>query len=163
MLDVRPSRDDGTQDHESEGEKSHGCDRAAEPKNLAVGDQDDRQILEDGVDGNGQISERFGTGIDHSDEEDGYREPWASNVRASAFFPPPSFSHVHFFASSVLKSRYVMTPADLQVCMATTHTIDCRGSVSGESRWGVWGGGSRCLPGRTGGRNSDCNQCLCEC
>ena len=76
MLDVCPSRDDGTQDHKSEGEKSHGCDRAAEPKNLAVCDQDDRQILEDGVDGNRQIFESFCTGIDHSDEEDGYREPW---------------------------------------------------------------------------------------
>ena len=42
MLDVCPSRDDGTQNHESEGEKGHWCDRAAEPKNLAVCDQDGR-------------------------------------------------------------------------------------------------------------------------
>ena len=85
MLDVCPSRDDGTQDHESEGEKSHGCDRAAEPKNLAVCDQDDRQILEDGVDGNRQIFESFCTGIDHSDEEDGYREPWPTTSEPSTF------------------------------------------------------------------------------
>lgn len=75
MLDVCPSRDDRTQDHESEGEKGHWCDRAAEPKNLAVCDQDNRQILEDGVDGNRQKFESFCTGIDHSDEEYGYWEP----------------------------------------------------------------------------------------
>lgn len=34
---------------------------------------------------------------------------------------------IHFFASSVLKSRYVITPTDLQVCIATTHTMDWNG------------------------------------
>lgn len=32
--------------------------------------------------------------------------------------------HVHFFASSLLKSLYVMTPAALQTEMAATHTTD---------------------------------------
>ena len=34
-------------------------------------------------------------------------------------------SHVHFFASSLLKSRYVMKPALLDIVMAATQTMDC--------------------------------------
>jgi hypothetical protein len=70
MLNVCPSRDDGTQDHQSEREKSHWCDGATKPKDLAVCDQNNRQILEDGVDGDREVFESFGTGIDHSDQED---------------------------------------------------------------------------------------------
>src|SRR2546421_10074083 len=92
MLDACPRRDDGTQADESKGEKSQWCDRAAEPKNLAVCDQDNRQILEDGVDGNRQIFESFCTGIDHSDEEYGYWEPCQQRqslcLLSSSFFPP---------------------------------------------------------------------------
>ena len=35
-------------------------------------------------------------------------------------------NYVHFLASSLLKSRYVMTPELLQMEMAATQTMDCR-------------------------------------
>lgn len=41
----------------------------------------------------------------------------------------PSSVHVHFLASSELKSRYVIIPSDLQVWIAAMHTTDC-GPVS---------------------------------
>lgn len=75
MLNVGPSRNDGAEDHQSEGEQGHGGDGAAEPEHLTVGDQDDGQVLEDGVDGNREVFERPGTGVDHADEEESNGEP----------------------------------------------------------------------------------------
>ena len=44
--------DDGREHHEDEGAERHRGHLAAEPQDLAVGDQDDGQVLEDGVDRN---------------------------------------------------------------------------------------------------------------
>ena len=76
VLDVCPGRNDGTEDHQSEREERHWCDCTAKPEHLSVCDQDDGQVLEDGVDGNRKVLERPGTGVDHADEKDGDGEPW---------------------------------------------------------------------------------------
>jgi hypothetical protein len=78
MLDVRPSCNDGAEDHQAEGEESHGCNRTAEPKHLAIGDKDDGQVLEDSVDRDGEELERPGTRVDHTNEEECDGEPCLS-------------------------------------------------------------------------------------
>ena len=75
MRNVRPRSNDGAKDHEAEAQQGHACDGSAEPQHLAVCDQDDGQVLEDGVDGNRKVLERPGTGVDHANEEDGDGEP----------------------------------------------------------------------------------------
>ena len=75
VLDIAPRRDDGGEHDESEGEERHGRDAAAEPEDLAVGDQDDGQVLEDGVDGDGEVFDCPGCCVDHGDEEEGDGEP----------------------------------------------------------------------------------------
>ncbi len=67
VLDICPGGDDGAENHEAEGEEGHSRNGAAEPEDFAVGDQDDGQVLEDGVDGNGEELKGFGTGVDHAD------------------------------------------------------------------------------------------------
>jgi hypothetical protein len=44
----------------------------------------------------------------------------------------------HFFASSVLKSRYVMIPAPLHIEMAATQTTDYRRSALASARSRFW-------------------------
>jgi len=75
-LDIGPGGDDGGEDHEAEGDKGHGGDGPAEPEDFAVGDQDNGEVLEDGVDGDGEELQGFGAGVDHADEEEGDGEPW---------------------------------------------------------------------------------------
>ena len=82
-LDIGPSSNDGTEDHQTEGEQSHGGDAAAEPEDLTVGDDNDGQVLEDGVHGNGEELERLGAGIDHAHEQQRDREPCCSPMSAS--------------------------------------------------------------------------------
>jgi hypothetical protein len=101
MLDIRPSGNDGAHDHQAEGEESHMCDGASEPKHLSIGDQDDCQVLEDGVDGDREELEGPGARVDHADEEERDGEPWCCQ---SGFFGREAFC-IHFFASSLLKSR----------------------------------------------------------
>nr|POE56643.1 hypothetical protein CFP56_33615 [Quercus suber] len=69
MLNVTPRSDHAADDHQTEGQKSHWRDTAAEPQHLAVGDQDDGQILEDGVDGDAEVLQSLGGCVDHADEE----------------------------------------------------------------------------------------------
>lgn len=76
VLNVGPGGDDGGEDHEAEGEEGGWGDRAAEPEDLAVGNDDDGQVLEDGVDWDGKELEGFGGGVDHADEEEGDWKPW---------------------------------------------------------------------------------------
>ena len=85
VLDVGPRGDDGAEDHEAEGEERHGGHRAAEPEHLAIRDEDDGQVLEDGVDGDGQEFERPGAGVDHADEEERDGEPYFANCQFSPF------------------------------------------------------------------------------
>ena len=67
-LDVGPGGNDGAEHHEAEGEECQRRDAAAEPQNLAVGDGDDGQVLEYGVDGHRQELERLGARVDHADK-----------------------------------------------------------------------------------------------
>lgn len=75
MLDVGPGGDDGAENHQAEGEKGHVGDRATEPEDLTIGDQNDGQILEDSVDGDGEELEGLGAGVDHADQQKGNGEP----------------------------------------------------------------------------------------
>jgi hypothetical protein len=79
VLDICPCSDEGREDHETEGEEGGSGDAAAEPQNLTVGDQDDGQVLENGVDGNGEVLQRLGRRVDHADEEKGDGEPCAGS------------------------------------------------------------------------------------
>lgn len=74
--DIRPGGHDTRDHHETEGEQGHGTDGAAEPQHLAVGDQDDCQVLENGVDGDAEELEGLGRGVDHGDEQQRDGEPF---------------------------------------------------------------------------------------
>lgn len=78
--DIGPGTDDRTQYHESkrqERETGHGT---PEPENLAVGNEDDGQVFEDGVGWDGDVLEGFGGGKDHDDQETGYGRPYVSGT-----------------------------------------------------------------------------------
>ena len=68
VLNICPGSDDRAKDHQAEREKSHSCHRAAKPQDLTVGNQYDRQILEDSVDWNRKVLEGLGASINHNDE-----------------------------------------------------------------------------------------------
>ena len=125
MLDVGPCCDDRGEDHQAEGEERHAGHAAAEPKHLAVGDQDDGQVLEDGVDWDGKELNGFAAGVDHSDQKERDGEPWYIVSLLFFLLALIGWPIVHFFASSLLKSRYVMRFIDLQVPIATTQTTLC--------------------------------------
>ena len=74
-LDIGPSSNDGTEDHQAERKQGHGGDAAAEPEDLTISDNNDGQVLEDGVHGDGEELERLGAGIDHAHEQQRDREP----------------------------------------------------------------------------------------
>jgi hypothetical protein len=74
--DVSPCRNDGAEDHKAEAQQGHACDGSAEPQHLAVCDQDDGQVLEDGVDGDAQELQRLAAGVDHADQQEGDGEPF---------------------------------------------------------------------------------------
>lgn len=78
MLNVCPGRNDGAKNHQSERKESHWRNRASEPKNLSVCDQDNGQVLENGVDGDREELEGPGARVDHADEEERDGEPWSS-------------------------------------------------------------------------------------
>lgn len=67
--DICPGGHDTRDHHETEREQRHGADGAAKPQHLAVGDQDDCQVLEDCVDGDAEELEGLGRGVDHGDEQ----------------------------------------------------------------------------------------------
>lgn len=76
MLNVGPRGNDGAENHQTEGEEGHVGDGATKPEDLTVGDQNDGQVLEDGIDGDGQELEGLGAGVDHADQQKGNREPY---------------------------------------------------------------------------------------
>jgi hypothetical protein len=69
VLDISPGGNQGAEDHQTEGEQGQISDGATEPEDLSIGDQDDGQILEDRVNGNGEELESLGAGVDHADQE----------------------------------------------------------------------------------------------
>ena len=76
MLDVGPGGNDGAEDHQAKREQRHARHAPAEPEDLAVRNQDDGQVLEDGIDGDGEVLQRLGAGVDHADEQQRNGEPW---------------------------------------------------------------------------------------
>lgn len=80
VLNVGPGGNDGAENHEAERTQSHGSDGASEPKHLSVCDQDDGQVLEDGVDGDGEELDGPGARVDHADQEEGDGEPCACQM-----------------------------------------------------------------------------------
>ena len=78
--DVGPCGNNGAEDHETEAEQGHAGDGAAEPEHLAVGDEDDCHVLEDGVNGNAKVLKRLAAGVDHANEQQGDGEPLARLV-----------------------------------------------------------------------------------
>jgi hypothetical protein len=83
VLDVCPCSDQRRENHEAKGEESGSGDAAAEPQNLTVGDEDDGQVLEDGVDGDGEVLQGLGRGVDHADEKEGDGEPCGGSKSAA--------------------------------------------------------------------------------
>jgi hypothetical protein len=65
---IGPRRDDRAQDHEAEGKQSHGCDLATKLQHSATRNNNNSQILEDGVDWNRQKLESFVAGVNYADE-----------------------------------------------------------------------------------------------
>ena len=123
MADIRPGRDDGREHHEAEGEERHARHGATKPEDFTVGDENNGQVLEDGVDGDGKVFEGPGRGIDHADEKEGDGEPLEP---VSELLENKSRQSAHFLASSVLKSRYVIMPARFRDSIAITQTVDCK-------------------------------------
>jgi hypothetical protein len=76
VLNVGPSGDDGAENHQTEGEEGHVGDGATEPEDLTIGDQDNGQVLEDGIDGDGEELEGLGAGVDHADQQESDGEPY---------------------------------------------------------------------------------------
>ena len=75
MLNVCPSCNNGAEDHQTEREERHGGDGTAKPEHLTICDQDNGQILEDGVDRNREEFERPSTCVNHTDEEESDGKP----------------------------------------------------------------------------------------
>lgn len=67
VLDIGPGSDDGAQDDEAEGKECKTGHRATEPEDLAIGRDDNGQVLEDGVNRNGEKLDCFAASIDHTD------------------------------------------------------------------------------------------------
>lgn len=82
MLDIRPCCDERTHHHETEGKKNHVSNGAAEPKDLAVCNQDNGQVLEDRVDGNRQKLEGLCSGVNHADQEERDGEPYSARKQS---------------------------------------------------------------------------------
>lgn len=75
VLDISPSGDERAENHQAEGEEGQVGDRATKPEDLSVGNQDDGQVLEDRVDGDGEELKSLGSGVDHADQEQRDGEP----------------------------------------------------------------------------------------
>lgn len=103
MLDVCPSCNNGAENHEAEREEGHSRDTAAsKPQHLSVGGDNNGHVLEDSVDRDRKVLEGLGSGIDQCNEEQRDREPFSAISIASILC---AMEHIHFLASSSLKSR----------------------------------------------------------
>lgn len=113
MFDVGPGGDNRTKHHQAKREKRKTGHRATEPQHFSVGNEDDGQVLENGVDRDRQELERLRTGVNHTDQEQSDRKPYivgsckmtASFISASSRNVAAEKGHIHFLASSALKSR----------------------------------------------------------
>lgn len=93
VLDVCPGGDDGAQNHQAKREEGHWRDGASEPQNFAVRDQDDSQVFENSVYGNGEELERPSARVNHADEKQRNGEPWKVSTWLEARMYPahPTF------------------------------------------------------------------------
>ena len=67
--DVRPGSNDGRQDHQGKGEESEHGHASSEPNDLAICNEDNGKILEDGVDGNVEVLECLGSSPDRENKQ----------------------------------------------------------------------------------------------
>jgi hypothetical protein len=58
--DISPGGNDGGKNHQSEREEGHPTDGSSEPQDFTISNQDDGQVLEDGVDWNRQVLQTRG-------------------------------------------------------------------------------------------------------
>lgn len=72
---VTVTSQDGGEDHQKERTQNHMGNLSTEPQNLTISDQDDSQVLEDGVDRDRQASQGSGAGVDHSHKHENNRHP----------------------------------------------------------------------------------------
>lgn len=63
------------EDHQQKGAQGHCGDLTAKPQNFTVGNQNDGQVLEDGVNWNRQVHQSLRGGVDHSNEKKSNRKP----------------------------------------------------------------------------------------
>ena len=80
VRDVRPCSNDRAEDHQAEAQQGHACNGSSKPQHLAVCDQNNRQILEDGVDGDAEELQGLAAGVDHADQQEGDGEPFSRLV-----------------------------------------------------------------------------------
>lgn len=72
---------DRGEDHQKEGTQGHGSDGATKPQDLTVSNQNDSQVLENGVNWNRQKFQSLGRGVDHGDKQESNRHPLLSLIR----------------------------------------------------------------------------------
>lgn len=75
-LDISPGSNHRAQNHETERREGDGCDGTTKPENLAIGNGDDGQVLEDGVDRHGEVLQSLGACVDHTNEDERNWVPW---------------------------------------------------------------------------------------
>jgi len=80
VLDISPGSDERREYHKSEREQRHASYGATEPENFAVGNDDDGQVLEDGVNGNGQELDGPSARVDHADKEERDGKPTSGDI-----------------------------------------------------------------------------------
>lgn len=92
MFYIGPCGDDGAEHHQTKGEKGKTRHRTTEPQHLSVRNEDDSQVLEDGVNGDREELKRLGTGVDHTNQKQSNREPYITGHMLDDCFQH-SYSH----------------------------------------------------------------------
>lgn len=75
MLDISPSSNHRAENHESKRKEGRCSDASSKPQNLSVCNDDDCQVLENGVDWDRKELEGLGAGVDHTNQKEGDGEP----------------------------------------------------------------------------------------
>lgn len=74
-LDVSPSSNDGAENHHAKRKKDERRDAAAKPQDFTVRNDNNGQVLENGVDRYGKKLQCLGSGVNHSEKKEGDGEP----------------------------------------------------------------------------------------
>ena len=67
VCDISPCGNDAAEYHEAKREERHASDLTPKPEDFTVGNENNGQVLEDGVNGNGQKLDGPCTSVDHAD------------------------------------------------------------------------------------------------